>query len=133
VAHAAPLAVETTELGTGDVKQLQHLFRVLIADENRHDLKAVQTLLVDLTQPLFISKTRPLSKGDWALIGGTAQVMAHFTDLYKGVFRIGPVYSKQKMVGLTPDMAELYIPIVITTDYSFGAAPDGSADCSRID
>jgi hypothetical protein len=111
--------LETTKIGAKDVEKLQTLFKELIEDENRHDLAAVQALLVDSPDSLFISKTEPLSKGDWGPYWGTTQVMGHFRELYKSIFRIDPEYSSIKIVGLTADVAELYVPIVITTDYSF--------------
>jgi hypothetical protein len=108
-------------------KSCRTLFRELIEDENRHDLDAVKSILVNSPDSLFISKTEPLSKGDWGPYWGATQVMAHFKDLYKSVFRIDPDYSAMKIVGLTPAVAELYVPIVITTDYSFAASTPTAA------
>jgi hypothetical protein len=127
LADTSPPRVETTAIGAKDAEKLQTLFRELIEDENRHDLDAVQSLLVDSPDSLFISKTEPLSKGDWGPYWGTTQVMGHSKDLYKGVFRIDPDYSAMRIVGLTPDVAELYVPIVITTDYSFAASTPTAA------
>jgi ketosteroid isomerase-like protein len=126
-AQAAPTATETTRLAASDTKTLQELFKALIDAENRHDLNAVKSLLVVSPDSLFISKVKPLSEGDWGPYWGTTQVMGHFKDLYKGIFRIDPDYSRQKIVGLTRDVAELYIPIVITTDYSFSAPTSTAA------
>jgi ketosteroid isomerase-like protein len=112
-------SVETTKIGSKDAETLRSLFKDLIEAENRHDLKAVRSFLVASPDSLFISKTEPLTKGDWGPYWGAEQVMGHFQSLYKSVFRIDPDYSSLKIVGLTPDVAELYVPIVITTDYSF--------------
>jgi hypothetical protein len=101
IANASPPHTETTRFGAKDVETLKTLFKELIEDENRHDLDAVQALLVDSPDSLFINKTEPLSKGDWGLDWGTAQVTGHFRDLYKSIFRIDPDYASIKIVRLT--------------------------------
>ncbi len=44
--------------------------------------------------------------------------MQHFRDLYKGTFHMDPDYSKEKVVGLTSDVAETYVPLKISVAYA---------------
>jgi hypothetical protein len=71
---------------------------------------------------LFISRTEPVSKGDWGGYWGTSSIVEHFGALYSGTFRIDPDYAEERVVGLTPDVAETYAPVIITSGYG-GQAP----------
>ena len=44
--------------------------------------------------------------------------MQHFHDLYQGPFRMEPDYGKQKIVGLTANVAQIYTPVSITVAYA---------------
>lgn len=44
--------------------------------------------------------------------------MQHFHDLYQGTFHMEPVYEKQRIIALTPDVAEEYLPTIITVSYA---------------
>jgi hypothetical protein len=54
---------------------------------------------------------------DWAGFWGKDVVLQHFADLYCGTFHMEPDYAKQKIVGLTADVAEIYTPFKITVSY----------------
>jgi hypothetical protein len=41
--------------------------------------------------------------------------MSHFAASYDGTLRIDPNYAEQKVVGLRPDVAETYVPVIITS------------------
>jgi hypothetical protein len=86
--------------------ELENLYWRLIVAENRHDLKAVRPLVWTSAVTLFVAKTKTVAEGNWAGFWGTDVVMQHFHDLYQGPFRIDPDYSKEKVVGLTADVAE---------------------------
>ena len=46
-------------------------------------------------------------------------VLQHLNDLYKtGPFRIDPDYDREKVVALTHDVAETYVPVSITVAYA---------------
>jgi hypothetical protein len=67
---------------------------------------------------LFVAKTATAAQGNWADFWGIDVVLEHLGDLYKaGPFRIDPNYSKEKVVGLTADVAETYAPVNITVAY----------------
>jgi hypothetical protein len=97
---------------------LRTLYKQLIEAENRHDLAAVEPLVWNSPSTLFVAKTATLAEGNWAGFWGTDVVMQHFHDLYQGPFRIDPDYSKEKVVGLTADVAETYVPVNITVAYA---------------
>jgi len=105
-------------LGGSPLAELRSLYRQLINAENRHDLKAVRPLVWTSPATLFVAKTKTAAEGNWAGFWGTEVVMQHFHDLYQGPFQIDPDYSKEKVVGLTADVAETYIPVQITVAYA---------------
>jgi hypothetical protein len=105
-------------LNADTVDRLKGLYKQLIDAENRHELAAVRPLLWNSPSTLFVAKTATASEGNWAGFWGTEVVMQHFQDLYQGPFRIDPDYSKEKIVGLTSDVAEIYVPVRITVAYA---------------
>jgi hypothetical protein len=98
--------------------EVKTLYGQLIAAENRHDLKAVRPMVWDSPPMLFVAKTKTAAEGNWAGFWGADVVMQHFHDLYQGPFRIDPDYSREKIVGLSYDVAETYVPVRITVDYA---------------
>lgn len=105
-------------LSVGDEKDVRALYKQLIDAENRHDLAVVKPLLWKSPSTLFVAKTATPAEGNWAGFWGTDVVMRHFQDLYQGPFRIDPDYSKEKVVGLTAEVAETYVPVKITVAYA---------------
>jgi hypothetical protein len=97
---------------------LRTLYKQLIEAENRHDLAAVEPLVWNSPSTLFVAKTATQAEGNWAGFWGKDVVMRHFHDLYQAPFRIDPDYSREKVVGLTPDVAETYVPVKITVAYA---------------
>jgi len=99
--------------------KIRTLYRHLIEAENRHDLAEVRRMVWDSPSTLFVAKTATLEEGNWAGFWGTDVVMQHLADLYSaGAFRIDPDYDKEKVVGLTHDVAETYAPVQITVAYA---------------
>src|SRR6202789_3665927 len=94
------------------------MYRKLIDAENRHALKDVSSFLWRSPTMLFVAKTRTAAEGNWAGFWGTDVVMQHFHDLYQGPFLMSPDYSKEKVVGLSADVAETYAPLQITVAYA---------------
>ena len=68
---------------------------------------------------LFVAKTATPAEGNWAGFWGAETVLQHLDDLYKaGPFRIEPDYDKEKVVALSRDVAETYVPVSITVAYA---------------
>jgi len=106
-------------LAAGTREEIATLYGRLIEAENRHDLAEVRTILWDSPATLFVAKTATAAEGNWAGFWGTDVVMHHFAEIYDaGSFRIDPDYDKEKVVGLTRDVAETYVPVKITVAYA---------------
>lgn len=115
-------SVELSPLASQDLENLKSLFRELIEAENRHDVGGVKPFVWNSASTLFVAKTATSEEGNWAGFWGRDVVLQHFADLYRGTFRMEPDYTKQKIVGLTTDVAEIYTPFKITVSYA-GQAP----------
>jgi hypothetical protein len=106
-------------LGADDLEALRALYKRLIDAENRHDIAAVRPLVWVSPNALFVAKTATAAEGNWAGFWGTEVVLQHLDDLYKaGSFRIDPDYDKEKVVALSHDVAETYVPVSITVAYA---------------
>lgn len=119
-AKASPAASAYSEpLDNATVKEIVRLYHKLIDAENRHDLAEVRTLLWDSPSTLFVAKTATVVEGNWAGFWGTEVVMKHLGEIYEaGSFRIDPDYGRERVVGLTCDVAETYVPVNITVAYA---------------
>jgi hypothetical protein len=102
----------------GSVDELKKLYKQLIDAENRHDLEAVRPLLWTSPSMLFVAKTATPTEGNWAGFWGTDVVLQHLRDLYRGPFVMEPDYGKEKVVLLTSEVAETYVPLSITVAYA---------------
>ena len=102
-------------LGADDEAELRALYRRLIDAENRHDIAAVRLFVWNSPDALFVAKTATAGEGNWAGFWGTEVVLQHLNELYTaGPFRIEPDYEKEKVVALSHDVAETYVPVTIT-------------------
>lgn len=115
-AETASTFVEPLDAAT--INNLKILYKQLIDAENRHDLDAVRAMLWNSPSTLFVAKTATPAEGNWAGFWGTDVVMQHFHDLYQGAFKMEPDYEREKVVGLTADVAETYVPLKITVAYA---------------
>ena len=97
----------------GNERELKRLYKDLIDDENRHDLKAVRKLVWESPSTLFVAKAPVGWRGYW----GIDDVIQHLHDMYQTPFRIDPAYDEEKVVFITPDIAETYAPVRITVAY----------------
>ena len=83
-----------------DVKRV---FDRFINAQNAHDVNAVQELLLDSPNFLWITRGAPV----W----GHDEALRRFEGLYKGTWHLDPKMSKLRIFTLTPDTAQLYVPI----------------------
>ena len=112
-------ASSANTLGASDKEQLATLYRQLIEAEDRHDIAAVRRLVWISPNTLFVAKTATVAEGNWAGFWGTEVVLRHLDDLYNaGPFRIEPDYDSEKIVALSHDVAETYVPVSITVAYA---------------
>jgi hypothetical protein len=112
-------ASSSESLNAHEVEELRTLYKRLIDAENRHDIAAIRPLVWDSQNALFVAKTATPAEGNWAGFWGTEVVLQHLDDLYKaGPFQIDPDYEKEKVVALSHDVAETYVPVNITVAYA---------------
>jgi ketosteroid isomerase-like protein len=94
--------------------EIRRAYKDLIEAENRHDLPAVQAMVWNSTSTLFVAKA-PVG---WQRYWGIDDVMAHLREMYQGLFRIDSAYEQEKVVFLTPDVAQTYAPVKISVAYA---------------
>ena len=108
--------LSTAQFGgaAGDKEQdIEDIYKKLIDAENQHDLPAVRELVWKSPSTLFVAKAPVGWRGYW----GIDDVMQHLHDMYQQPFRIDPLYQEEKVVFITPDIAETYAPVQITVAY----------------
>jgi hypothetical protein len=94
----APLGVAQAQ----PVNELKQIFKQLIEAENRHDIPAVKAMIWNSPSTLFVAKAPVGWHGYW----GIGDVVQHLHDMYQTPFRIDPIYSEEKVVFITADIAE---------------------------
>jgi hypothetical protein len=114
---ASSADVDPLDQSTHD--SVKSLYRRLIEAENHHDLAAVRPLVWVSPNALFVAKTATAAEGNWAGFWGTEAVIDHLGDLYRaGSFHIEPDYDRERVVGITSEVAEVYVPVRITVAYA---------------
>ncbi len=81
-------------------------FDRFVAAQNAHDLKAVEALLLDSPQFLWITRGTPV----W----GRAEALKRFEALYAGTWHLEPESAAFRLVVSQPQVAELFVPIVFS-------------------
>jgi ketosteroid isomerase-like protein len=81
-------------------------FDRFVAAQNAHDLKAVEALLLDSPQFLWITRGTPV----W----GRAEALKRFEALYAGTWHLEPESAAFRLVFAQPQVAELFVPIVFS-------------------
>lgn len=104
-------AIATAQTAKG--QQIKRIFKELIDSENKHDLPAVRAMVWNSASTLFVAKAPVGWHGYW----GIEDVMEHLHDMYQQPFRIDPLYQEEKVVFITPNIAETYVPVQITVAY----------------
>jgi hypothetical protein len=99
-------------------RELKATYRRLIDAENAHDIAAVRSFVWKSPSALFVAKTKTPAEGNWAGFWGTDVVIAHLNELYQGTFVMAPDYSREKVVLLSPTVAETYVPLNISVAYA---------------
>lgn len=81
-------------------------FERFVAAQNAHDVKAVESLLLNSPDFLWITRGAPV----W----GSDSALKRFTALYEGTWRLDPEASSLKITMLGNSAAQLYVPIMFT-------------------
>jgi hypothetical protein len=118
VAAAEPLDAAT-------LNTIKSQFNTLMKLANKHDFKALHGMFWQSPSVLLVAKSAIPSEGNWAGFWGNEAIDQKLHDIgSSGPVVLEPDYSKLKVVGLTRDVAESYVPMNITVSY---AGQDGTA------
>jgi hypothetical protein len=116
-AYKDPLDAQT-------LKSISSQFSKLIELANQHDLKALHEVSWQSPSALLVAKSAIASEGDWAGFWGNEAIDQKLHDIASsGPVVFQPDFAKLKVVGLTRDLAESYVPLNITVSY---AGQDGT-------
>jgi hypothetical protein len=120
---AAPSA-EEEPLDAQILNTIKSEFGKLMELANRHDFKALHGMFWQSPSALLVAKSAIPSEGNWAGFWGNEAIDQKLHDIgTSGPVVLEPDYSKLKVVGLTQDIAESYVPMNITVSY---AGQDGT-------
>lgn len=124
-AVAAAPAVSKEPLDAATLVTIKSKFRKLMKLANNHDFKALHDMFWQSPSTLLVAKSAIPSEGNWAGFWGNEAIDQKLHDIgSSGPVVLEPDYSKLRVVGLTRDVAESYVPMNITVSY---AGQDGTA------
>jgi hypothetical protein len=122
--EAAP-AVRSRPLDAATLITIKSKFGRLMKLANNHDFKALHGMFWQSPSTLLVAKSAIQSEGNWAGFWGNEAIDRKLHDIgSSGPVVLEPDYSKLRVVGLTRDVAESYVPMNITVSY---AGQDGTA------
>ena len=124
-AVAAAPDVTKEPLDAATVLTIKSKFGRLMKLANNHDFKALHDMFWQSPSTLLVAKSAIQSEGNWAGFWGNEAIDQKLHDIgSSGPVVLEPDYSKLRVVGLTRDVAESYVPMNITVSY---AGQDGTA------
>lgn len=103
---AAAALIALSAVAATPQDELRATFDRFVTAQNAHDLKAVEGLLLDSPQFLWITRGIPV----W----GRADALKKFGILYEGTWRLQPDPEAFKVVEIRGDMAQIFVPVVFT-------------------
>ncbi|GLR99403.1 hypothetical protein ACVIU7_004228 [Bradyrhizobium liaoningense] len=122
---ASESAIRKEPLDAATLSAIKSKFGRLMELANKHDFKALHEMFWQSPSTLLVAKSAIQSEGNWAGFWGNEAVDQKLHDIgSSGPVVLEPDYSKLKVVGLTRDVAESYVPMNITVSY---AGQDGTA------
>ena len=125
VAAAAAPADGAEPLDAATLDTIRSQFGRLMELANKHDFEALHGMFWQSPSTLLVAKSAIASEGNWAGFWGNGAVDQKLHDIgSSGPVVLAPDYAKLKVVGLTRDVAESYVPMNITVSY---AGQDGTA------
>ena len=111
-------------LDARSLNTIKSQFGTLMDLANRHDIKAIHDMFWQSPSALLVAKSAIPSEGNWAAFWGNDAVDQKLHDIAaSGPVVLAPDLAKLKVVGLSPDVAESYVPMTITVSY---AGQDGT-------
>jgi len=115
----AAQAASQDPLDAENLEKIRSEFSRLMELANRHDLHALHDMFWQSPSVLLVAKSAIPSEGNWAGFWGNDAVDQKLHDIAaSGPVVLRPDLSRLKIVGLTPDVAESYVPLNITVSYA---------------
>ncbi|MCP3381816.1 hypothetical protein NLM31_15810 [Bradyrhizobium sp. CCGUVB4N] len=123
-AMAASPEIGEEPLDSAVLSTIKTKFGTLMELANRHDFDALHDMFWQSPSTLLVAKSAIQSEGNWAGFWGNDAVDRKLRDIgSSGPVVLEPDYAKLRVVGLTRDVAESYVPMNITVSY---AGQDGT-------
>jgi hypothetical protein len=120
---AAPIGTKNP-VGSSAQTAIKLQFGRLMDSANRHDIKAIHGMFWQSPSALLVAKSAIPAEGNWAGFWGNDEIDQKLHDIAaSGPVVLTPDLSKLRVVGLTRDVAESYVPMNITVSY---AGQDGT-------
>ena len=110
----AALSVLVRPLAAAPEDEVRATFERFVAAQNEHDAKAVEALLLDWPNFLWITRGTPI----W----GVDAALKRFATLYQGTWRLDPDAAGLNVMMMGDGVAQLYVPIMFTIGPSSQAA-----------
>ncbi|MGY3444469.1 MULTISPECIES: hypothetical protein [unclassified Bradyrhizobium] len=124
-AAASAPAARNDPLDAATIDAIRSKFGKLMELANNHDFKALHGMFWQSPSALLVAKSAIQSEGNWAGFWGNEAIDQKLHDIgTSGPVVLEPDYSRFRVVGLTRDVAESYVPMNITVSY---AGQDGTA------
>ena len=124
-AVASAPVVKKEPLDAATFSAIKSRFGRLMELANKHDFKGLHEMFWQSPSTLLVAKSAIQSEGNWAGFWGNEAIDQKLHDIgSSGPVVLEPDYSKLRVVGLTRDVAESYVPMNITVSY---AGQDGTA------
>ncbi len=124
-ALAASPDIGKEPMDSATLSTIKSKFGTLMQLANRHDFEALHDMFWQSPSTLLVAKSAIPSEGNWAGFWGNEAIDRKLHDIgNSGPVVLEPDYSKLRVVGLTRDVAESYVPMNITVSY---AGQDGTA------
>jgi hypothetical protein len=118
ISAAAPIA-RMDPLDASALSAIKSQFNQLMEFANRHDVKAIHGMFWQSPSALLVAKSAIPSEGNWAGFWGNDAIDQKLHDIAaSGPVVLAPDLSKLRVVGLTRELAESYVPMTITVSYS---------------
>ena len=124
-AVASTPAAANEPLDAATLSAIKSQFGKLMELANKHDFRALHEMFWQSPSTLLVAKSAIPSEGNWAGYWGNEAIDQKLHDIgSSGPVVLAPDYAKLRVVGLTRDVAESYVPMNITVSY---AGQDGTA------
>lgn len=94
--------------------EVRAAFERFVQVQNAHDAQALEALLADSPQFLWITRG--------TVVWGREAALKRFSNLYEGTWRLDPDYGSLRVLPVTSDVAQLYVPVQFTTGAAGQAA-----------